>query len=308
MIDPASLQSLRAVDVHGSVVGAAAALGFTPSAISQQIKRLERQTGVSLLDRVGRGVVLTAQARQLVEDGARLLGELERLEAGLHRSAGTVAGHVRLTAFSTGMRGLVAPVAGSLLAAHPDLTLTLVEREPWDTIDLVATGQYEMGVIHTWGDVPIDVPDHLERVSVAADVADVIVPSDHRLAAHELVTPNELLDEGWIATPEGTICRQWLSRMWDGTGRRPRVAHESMEYASHIEMVRAGLGIALIPRLGRGELPGDLVALEVADPVPTREVEAVHRRTMADSPAVRAILEALAAAAVAASTAAASES
>ena len=104
MIDLVSLDALRAVETHGSVVAAADALGFTPSAVSQQIKRLERQTGVPLLERVGRGVMLTGHGRHLVEQGARLLADLEELQAGLHQQAATVAGHVRLAAFSTAMR------------------------------------------------------------------------------------------------------------------------------------------------------------------------------------------------------------
>src|SRR6478736_6839978 len=182
MIDLAALTSLRAVDTHGSVVAAADALGYTPSAVSQQVKRLERQTGVPLLERVGRGVMLTDHGRHLVDAGARLLSDLEQVEAGLHRRAGAVAGHLRLTAFSTAMRGLVAPVVRRLRDDHPDLTLTLTEREPWDTLDLVASGQSDLGVVHRWGDVPITIPDHLEATQVAYDVADVIVPLGHPLA------------------------------------------------------------------------------------------------------------------------------
>ena len=73
MIDLPALASLRVVASHGSVVAAADALGFTPSAVSQQVKRLERQTGVPLLERVGRGVMLTRHGRHLVEEGSRLL-------------------------------------------------------------------------------------------------------------------------------------------------------------------------------------------------------------------------------------------
>ncbi|MFC6344315.1 LysR family transcriptional regulator [Nocardioides hankookensis] len=290
MIDLAALTSLRAVDTHGSVVGAADALGFTPSAVSQQVKRLEKQTGVPLLERVGRGVILTNHGRHLVDAGARLLADLEEVESGLHERAGTVSGHLRLTAFSTAMRGLVAPVVRDLRTAHPDLTLSLTEREPWDTIDLVATGQSDLGVVHRWGDVPITIPDHLETTQVADDVADVVVPLDHPLAGRSRVTPRDLVDEGWVATPEGTICREWLTRMYAGTGRLPRIAHTAMEFDSHLALVRAGLGIALVPRLGRQPLGDQLVGVPAHDPEPTRDVIAVHRRSMAESPAVRAVL------------------
>ncbi len=293
MIDLVALGSLRAVDSHGSVVAAADALGFTPSAVSQQIKRLERQTGVPLLERVGRGVMLTRHGRHLVEEGTRLLSDLEELQSGLHRQAGTVAGHVRLAAFSTAMRGLIAPALPPVLAAHPGLRVSLTEREPWDATDLVASGQADLAVAHNWGDVALPVPAHVTRVRLASDLAEVIVRIDHPLAGRAVVTPRDLADEDWIGTPEGTICRQWLQRMYDGSGALPRIAHVSLEFDSHLALARAGLGIALIPRLGRAPLGPDLVAVLVDDPVPRREIVALHRASMSDSPALAALLAAL---------------
>lgn len=294
MIDLDALSGLQAVATHGSVVAAATATGYTPSAISQQVKRLERQTGVPLLERVGRGVMLTSHGQHLVDAGQRVLADLEELEADLQRRAGVVAGRVRLAAFSTAMRGLIAPVARDLRDRHPDLTLTLTEREPWDTVDLVASGQVELGLVHRWGGVPLAVPDHVVSTPVAGDVADLIVHRDDPLAGQPSVTPHDLIDVGWIATPEGTICRQWLSRMYDGTGRPPRIAHVSAEFDSHLALVAAGLGVALIPRMGRAPLGADLVAVPVREPEPVRLVDALHRRTMAQSPAVAAVLTAFA--------------
>jgi len=141
--------------------------------------------------------------------------------------------------------------------------------------------------------VPLIIPDHLGTTQVAYDVADVVVPRGHRLAERASVSPRDLVEEGWIATPEGTICRQWLTRMYAGTGRLPRIAHTAMEFESHLALVRAGLGIALVPRLGRQPLGDQLVAVPAHDPEPTRDVIAVHRRSMAESPAINAVLAAL---------------
>jgi DNA-binding transcriptional LysR family regulator len=294
MIDLVALDALRAVDAHGSVVAAADALGFTPSAVSQQVKRLEKQTGVPLLERVGRGVMLTRHGRHLVEQGTRLLTGLEELQSGLHQQAGTVAGHIRLTAFSTAVRGLIAPALPPVLRAHPALRVPLAERDPADAITLVATGQADLGVVHNYGDILLPVPAHLARVPLARDVAEVIVPADHELADRAFVTPSDLADEDWIATAEGTICRQWLHRMYDGTGRLPKIAHVSMEFESHLALVRAGLGVALIPRLGRAPLGDGLAAVPVTGPVPSREIIALHRASMSDSPALAVLLAALA--------------
>ena len=301
MIELTALRSLQAVEEHGSVIAAAQALGFTPSAVSQQIKRLERQSGVDLLERVGRGVVLTGPGRILVEQGARIAVELERLETDLHAYAGEVVGDLTLVGFSTAMRGLIGPVTADLMAAHPRLRIRLRELEPWDAVDEVASGRADVALVHRWGDVVLEIPEHLERRTVHHDEAELIVRTDHRLASRERVTPADLADEPWIATPEHTICRQWLSRMYAGTGRLPRIEHVSMEFASHLTLVSAGLGVALVPRLGRGLLPPDLVAVRVHDPVPVRESIALWRRSQGRSPAVLALVAALDAAGAAAS-------
>lgn len=293
MFDLTALRSLEAVHTHGSVVAAAQALGFTPSAISQQIKRLERQSGVELLERVGRGVILSGPGRILVEQGARIAADLERLETDLHAHAGEVTGDVALIGFSTAMRGLIGPVAADLMATHPGLRIRLREVEPWQAVDEVTGGQADVAVVHRWGDVPIAIPDHLDRTTVHRDEAEVIVRDDHPLANRRTVTPHDLTDERWIATPEGTICRQWLQRMYAGTGRLPVIEHTSMEFDSHLALVSAGLGIALVPRLGRAPLPANTRAVAVTDPVPEREVLAVWRRSQDRSPAVRALVESL---------------
>lgn len=286
MIDLDAVASLRAVQQLGSVGAAAASLGYTPSAVSQQIKRLERSTGVPLLERVGRGVVLTLEGRLLAERSWRVLADLEELEADLQARVGTATGTLRLVAFATAVRGLLAPALPLLAADHPGLDVRLLERDPWDAVALVAEGQADVGVVHSWGDVPLAIPDHVHQEHVAEDVADALVPAGHRLAGRRRVTPKDLAGAPWIATPEGTICHEWLMRMHDGTGALPRIVHRSGEFQTHIALVAAGLGIALVPRLGRGPLPDGVVAVAVHDPVPRREITLVVRRTIQRSPAV----------------------
>jgi len=297
MIDLDALVSLRAVATEGSVAAAATTLGYTPSAVSQQVKRLERDTGVALLERVGRGVVLTEAGTRLVVDTTPILAELERVRADLQRSTAAedtpVTGEVRLAAFSTVVRGLVTPVLADLAQRHPDLRLPLRESEPWETIALVASGQRDLGIVHRWGGVALAMPDNLVSTPLFTDVADVILPADHPLADRHELHPEDLADEGWVATFEATICRQWLRRLFDGVPNAPRIVHESMEFQNHLELARAGLAVALVPRLGRGELGRGLVAIPTVGPASTRDVQAVHRRTQSASPGVRATLDAL---------------
>ncbi|GAA1962842.1 LysR family transcriptional regulator [Agromyces allii] len=313
MIDLEAVVALRAVATNGSVAAAADSLGFTPSAVSQQIKRLERGIRVALLERAGRGVVLTDAGRRLVTSSATVLADLERIEADLHLAGGAtgidgdgdraarrpVTGEVRLGAFSTAVRGLLIDVLPGLRAEHPDLRVPLRESEPWETVALVASGQRDLGIVHRWGGVALAMPDHLIETPLFTDVADVVLRRDHplALAGAEELTPADLADEEWIATFDSTICRQWLRRLFDGVSNAPRIVHESMEFENHLELVRAGLGVALVPRMGRPPLHADLVAIPTVRPASTRDISAVHRRSQADSPALQAVLDAVRAAA-----------
>lgn len=300
MIDLEAVVALRAVATNGSVAAAADSLGFTPSAVSQQIKRLERGTRVSLLERAGRGVVLTDAAWHLVTSSANVLADLERIEADLHLAGGSagsaerrVTGEVRVGVFSTAVRGILTEVLPRLRVQHPDLRVPLRESEPWETIALVASGQRDLGIVHRWGGVALAMPEHLVETPLFTDVADVIVRRDHPLADRTELSPTDLAGEEWIATFDSTICRQWLRRLFDGVSNAPRIVHESMEFENHLELVRAGLGVALVPRMGRPPLHPELVAIPTVRPVSTRNIAAVHRRSQADSPALQAVLDAV---------------
>ncbi|MFE5408259.1 LysR family transcriptional regulator [Microbacterium sp. NPDC056569] len=295
MIDLEAVLSLRAVATQGSVVAAATSMGYTPSAVSQQVKRLERETGIALLERAGRGVILTEAGTRLVVASTPILADLERLRADLQLTAGAddrVVGEIRVAAFSTVVRGLVIPVLSGLAERHPDLSLPLRESEPWETIALVASGQRDLGIVHRWGGVALAMPDHLVSTPLFTDVADVILHRDHPLAGHTELRPEELAGETWVATFEATICRQWLRRLFDGVPNAPRIVHESMEFQNHLEFARTGRAVALVPRLGRGDIGEDLVAIPTAAPASTRDVLAVHRRSQEDSPALRTALDA----------------
>ncbi|MET4157096.1 LysR family transcriptional regulator [Agromyces sp. PvR057] len=305
MIDLEAVVALRAVATNGSVAAAADALGFTPSAVSQQIKRLERGTRIALLERVGRGVVLTDAGRRLVTSSTTVLADLERIEADLHLTGGgpggsgsgaaerRVTGEVRIGAFSTAVRGLLVDVLPNLRAEHPELRVPLRESEPWETVALVASGQRDLGIVHRWGGLALAMPEHLVETPLFTDVADVILRREHPLAGRTELTPADLADEEWIATFDSTICRQWLRRLFDGVSNAPRIVHESMEFENHLELVRAGLGVALVPRMGRPPLHPDLVAVPTVRPASTRDIAAVHRRSQADSPALQAVLDAV---------------
>lgn len=290
MIDLAALRSLIAVQDHGSVVAAAEALGFTPSAVSQQIKRLEQQSRVPLLERVGRGVVLTDRARLLVERGGDVLDDLEEIAHVLRGEETVLRGPFHLATFSTGNRGLVAPAVAGLLRAAPEVHLTVIEDDPQQVLDLVARGQADAGLVHDWTSMRLEVHPGVDTASVLDDRGDVVLHRSHPLAQAEHVTPLQLAGDRWACTPAGTICHAWLIQMFAGHGLRPDLRYFAEDYATHVAMVAEGLAVGLVPRLGRGALPDEVVAVPVVDPTPRRDVQLAWRRSSTGNPVRQRLL------------------
>jgi DNA-binding transcriptional LysR family regulator len=285
MLDLARLRALHAVHAHGSVGAAAAALGYTPSAVSQQISKLERETRTRLLERQGRGVALTDAAQLLVATAQQLMSLVEEAEVALEEQRGRPAGRLTVAAFPTAACGLLPGVLAELTAAHPSLELRLVEVDPHLSVDLVARGVVDLAVAHDWDIAPLPSPEGLERAVIGDDRCDVLVPAGHRLAARESVVREDLADERWICQPPGTVCHDWLVRTLRESGSEPELAFQVAEYRTQLALVAAGLGIALVPRLGRGPVP-DGVAVVRLDPMPVRRLYAVWRTGAARRPAI----------------------
>ncbi|OOP62875.1 LysR family transcriptional regulator [Arthrobacter sp. SRS-W-1-2016] len=306
MIEIAALRALVAVEQQGSVVAASEAMGFSPSAVSQQIKKLEKQSGVTVLERHGRGVLLTDRGMALAEYGRRILGELEELQATLLADPAKPSGVLRLVAFSTACRGLVGPMLGKLGAAQAGtgsrassgpggsgLEIRVVAEDPREAVQRVATGEADLGVVHNWHSVPLVIPENMVHEDLCLDTADVLLNSAHPLAGRTAVEPTDLVDESWISTPAGAICNEALLAILAGLGRVPDIRIYDPDFSTHIAMVQQGVAVALVPRLGRPELPAGVVAVPVVNPMQQRQVGIVYRKTMTASPSIRHVLRLL---------------
>src|SRR5262245_53077342 len=127
MLDLARLRALRAVASYGTVTEAARALHCTPSAISQHLAKLDRETGSTLLERDGRRLRLTEAGRVLVRHAGRVLAAVEEAEAALAAHHTTVSGRLVIGSFPTACRGLVPPALRRLAREHPLLAPELLE-------------------------------------------------------------------------------------------------------------------------------------------------------------------------------------
>ncbi|MEV4438237.1 LysR family transcriptional regulator [Streptomyces sp. NPDC049577] len=285
MLDLSRLRALHAVSVHGSVSAAAVALGYTPSAVSQAITKLERETRTTLLERQGRGVVLTDAAALLAETARQLLATVERAETELEERRGRPTGRLVIGAFASATCGLLPGVLARLAAEHPSLDARLVEVDPHLSVGQVAQGVLDVAVSFEWDIIPLPAPDGLERRWIGDDSCDVIVPRGHPLAGRELLRHGDLGHQRWISQPPGMVCHDWLVRTLRAAGSEPDLAYQVVENHSQIALVRAGLGIALLPRLGRGPLPDGVLAVPL-EPVPVRRLFAYWREGAARRPAI----------------------
>ena len=294
MIEVAALRALCQVAALGTIARAAADLDFTPSAVSQQIKRLEHQVGVPLLATAGRGVVLTPAGQALVSTASDVFDSLERsAEAARSVSGGRPAGVLRVAAFSTAIAGLLAPRLPALASRCPGLRLQITEHDPDQAVHAITADAADLAIIHDADGLPPPVPASLTQLLLHTDVGDLVMHHSHRLAAARTITSRDLAGHAWVTSPPGTVCHQWFQRLLAGQPGQPDVQHLIGDFATQLALAATGEVIALIPRLARPPLGDSLVARPV-DPPPVRQISAVWRRSADASPAIKAVLRELA--------------
>lgn len=283
-----SLEVLRAVARHGSITGAARALGYTQSAISRQVAALELDAGARLVDRLPRGIALTEEGRCLLGHAEAVLDRLATARRDLAARREVSAGRLRVGAFPTAVAALVPRALATFRAAHPGITVSLVEGLTPALLERVAADDADVVVASAPPDRPLDSAqfdlDHLldERLLVA-------LPVGHRLSRRRVLRLADLADESFIAgsaAAEHTLLRATLRSDF-----RPRIDIVAAEWTGKLGCVAAGLGVALVPALALRARPVDiaLVALH-PDDASVRQVFAATARGRSRPPAVTAFL------------------
>lgn len=294
MIDLVGLPALRSVAVLGTLALAAEQLGFTASAVSQQIKRLERQVGVPLFAPAGRGVVLTPAGQALADAAPEVFRALEQCAEAARSVSGTTArGTLHVAAFSTAIRGLLAPAMEPLTASFPDLHLHITEQDPDQAVHGVRAGTADLALVHDADGLSVPMPPSLARRHLHTDVGDILLHAQHPLAGLDRpLTDADLACHPWVTSPPGTVCHTWFRRLVADLRQEPDVHHLVDDFATQLALVASDGVLALIPRLARPPLPPGLLARSLRRP-PRREVHAVWRRSAEASPALRAVIDVL---------------
>src|SRR5690349_10711004 len=295
MLDLKRLRFLRELDERGTIAAVADALQFTPSAVSQQLALLERETGVKLLERAGRGVRLTDPALVLVEHARMLLDEAARAEADLAAAVASVTGRARVTSFQSAARRIAIPALAELAREAPDLRCELIGAEPEEGLPALALGDVDLVLGDEWQHAPWRMPDGLERHRLLLDEVMVALPADHPAARAKRAVPlAKLADALWVTGPAGLGWDELTERLCrERGGFTPAVRHRINDAVVAAEIVAEGLGVALLPALA---LPGDdprIAVRHVAGDRPTRAINAVTRTSDAARPSTQALLAAV---------------
>ncbi|MDN5856508.1 MAG: LysR family transcriptional regulator [Actinomycetia bacterium] len=275
MLNPTHLATLQAVLDHGSYVAAAHDLGYTASAISQQMTALEQATGLVLFERLPRGIRPTSSARYLAESADTIVAALRSLERDARAMATANLGELRLGCFQTASARLLPSVFSRLRTNFPEVVVHLNEAEPETLVPAVLDGTLDLVIVYDnenrmdlapWVDTLVRVPLLVERRVL------VLPPGSRR--RRQPVRLTSLRDETWVASDPSPS----LMRMCARAGFEPRVTLRTNDYYSVCAFVRAGLGVALVPWLGyflRDELPPH----EVSPAAPDRHVFALYRKS-----------------------------
>jgi DNA-binding transcriptional LysR family regulator len=300
MLHLGRLRLLRELSERGTIAAVADALQFTPSAVSQQLAMLEREAGVPLLQRAGRGVRLTDAALVLVHHAAELLDRAAVAEADLAAVAGTVAGRARIAGFESVLLRIALPAIGRLERDYPRLRCEVLEAEPEDSLPALAVGDVDLVIGDEWQHQPIRLPAGVERHELFEDPVFLLVPEGH--LATSLA---EVADAPWVTGEAGLGWAEMTRRACRAHGGfELDVRHQTMDATVAIALVAHGLGVTLLPALALGDHPG---VLRRSTPV-HRAVFAATRAVDAARPSTQAALRAVQAASAEASEAAAPSS
>ncbi|MFF3013235.1 LysR family transcriptional regulator [Streptomyces sp. NPDC057939] len=290
MLDVRRMQVLRAVITSGSVTAAAGHLGYTPSAVSQQVAALEKQAGTALLERVGRGVRPTAAGRLLADHAEIISRDLAAAEAALADLRAGHTGRLAVRYFASAGAALVAPALVALRRTHPRVPIDLRLADPAAPLHEVEQGRADLALA-----VGPDPRPHegVRTVHLHDDPYDAILPAHHPLAEREEVDLIDLDGEPWVGSEPPGPCLDAVLTACAAAGFSPGFAVESEDYATAQGFVAAGLGVALMPRLALGSTPAGVVVRPVRNPRPLRRIHVAVREVSLARPAVRDLLDAL---------------
>ncbi|MGA3487831.1 LysR family transcriptional regulator [Micromonosporaceae bacterium DT55] len=288
MIDLHRLRVLRSVAATGSVNRAATTLGYSPSAISQQLTALQRETGLRLVERQGRGISITAAGRALAAEAERVLDVVGGIDSLVGDLRSGRVGSLSIGYFASAGTAWIPAIVGTLVEEYPDLRLDLRLN------DIGAGGSATADVEVLVGGTRDPAIEGYRLWHLLDDPYVAVLPAGHAAAGAATLALGSLAAERWVnSDPHEGYCRQVMLDACAQAGFVPQFRVEAPEYATAIAFVAAGVGVTVIPALGVGVLPAGVVTVPVVEPAPVRRILVGVRPAAERHPAAQRAVELL---------------
>jgi DNA-binding transcriptional LysR family regulator len=297
VLDIRRLRVLQELDRHRTVSAAATTLHLTPYAVSQQLAALAREVGCPVIEREGRNVRLTSAARVLLDHAGDLFAQLELLDSDLQRHHSGEVGIVVIGAFQTASSRIIVPAAAALARSHPRLEIQLVQMDAPRSFQELAAGRLDVAVSVEYVNSPPSGDPRFTRIPLLRDEFRALLPADHPCAGQDQLALADLRHDLWIGSLPGSPCHFVSMAACAAAGFSPRVRHQIDDWAIIVDLVAAGLGVALIPTLAQPGPRADIAIRPLTGPPAARNIFAATRRGTEAAPTVDAVLAAMAAAA-----------
>jgi DNA-binding transcriptional LysR family regulator len=291
-MDVRRLELLRELADRGSVTAVARATRRTTSAVSQQLKVLEREAGVPLTERSGRGLVLTSAGRALARTATDVATAIERAEAVWEDFRSQPRGEVTLVIFPTGGQMLL-PGLLTTIDRMPGLTLTCADLDSQVTHVADLTADFDIVVADAPGILPSWSERGLTVVPLMREPLDIALPDGHPLGGKSSLTPADLVDETWIGTPADLPFDRILRGIEVANGAPARVAQRFADNGVVESLVAAGHGIGILPRFTTRDRENGLITRPLVGVRASRLISALLRPDRAERPSVRVVVETL---------------
>ena len=294
MLDLRRLQVLAAVVDTGSVTDAAARLGFTPSSVSQQIATLEREAGIALLEKQGRGIRPTEAGRLLAEHAATVLRAVADAEEAIADLRAGRSGRIRVMSFSSAADTLLPTTVAHLRRTRPGLHVATLVGETEQAYDLLRSSQIDVAVVlepFGLGDEP---DDDLVRQHLLDDPYRAMLPEGHPLAGEDTVELTDLAHDDWVAAMGGNgYSRDDTIDLCRRAGFTPTFVAHAVEFPAAQAYVATGIGVGLVPLLALGTVHRGVAIRRLRREPEPRHVWVITRSAIASSATVAATVQAL---------------
>ena len=286
------LEVLRELAERGTVTAVAQALALTPSAVSQQLKILEREAGLPLTERSGRGLALTPAGRVLAERAIDVAVALQRVESSWAEYRDSPRGEVSISTFPTGGMMLL-PGLLTRLADTPGLRLVVTDQDPNQPDFAALTASYDVVLADSGGVTASWRERQLETVELMREPLYVALPEAHPLAARASLSPDDVISEPWIGVPVDFPFDRILTSLESLTGHPADVVQRIGDNGIVEELVAAGHGLAILPRYTTRDHGNGLVTRPLRGMRSERVIWALMRPDTAVRPSVRLVVDAL---------------